>query len=185
MSEEPRDDRSKDELFAAYYEELRAITRARLGRDRPGHTLRPTELTAEAYRAVKERNLIPGATRAEILGAFSILLRRVITDYHRKRSRQKRGGNLKKVTLRTDVDLGQAAVPVIDSLALDEALDDLEKKFGERKRDVVLLRFFGGLTFDEIGSELGISATSAKNDWRFSKAFLGSRLLDHPKTNVE
>lgn len=162
--------RARDELMPMVYAELRRRAAAHLKHERPGHTLRPTDLLHEAYLRLCAQNA-GFKNRDHFFGVASRLMRRVLVDHARARSAAKRGKAL-RVTLAEDV---AAASPPADLLELDAALDELAA-LDEREAQVVELRFFGGLTLQETARVLGISVATAKNDWAHAKAWLFARL---------
>ncbi|MEZ4651432.1 MAG: ECF-type sigma factor [Candidatus Eisenbacteria bacterium] len=165
-----------DEIFRALYDDLRAIARMYFRRERPGHTLQPTAVVHEAYLRFRRRKLKENLSRADALAILSQMLRNYLIDYHRKRNTKKRGGGLKKVTLVTDIE--DSSFKVLDALALEEALEALEKEpRGERLLKGVLFHYMARLTFEEIGPILGISPSRARDDWAYSRAFLGAHLM--------
>ena len=162
--------RARDELMPIVYAELRRRAAAHLKRERPGHTLRPTDLLHEAYLRLCAQNA-GFKNRDHFFGVASRLMRRILVDHARARSAAKRGQAL-RVTLAEDV---LAAAPPTDLLELDAALDELAA-LDEREAQVVELRFFGGLTLQETARVLGVSVATAKNDWAHAKAWLFARL---------
>src|SRR5688500_7538403 len=153
------------------YAELRRRAAAHLKRERPGHTLRPTDLLHEAYLRLCAQNA-GFKNRDHFFAVATRLMRRILVDHARARSAAKRGQAL-RVTLADD--LAVAAAPPADILEIDAALDELSA-LDEREARVVELRFFGGLTFKETARVLGISVATAKNDWAHAKAWLYARL---------
>jgi len=162
--------RARDELMPIVYAELRRRAAAHLRHERPGHTLRPTDLLHEAYLRLCAQNA-GFKNRDHFFGVASRLMRRILVDHARARSAAKRGKAL-RVTLAEDV---AAASPPANLLELDAALDELAA-LDEREAQVVELRFFGGLTLQETARVLGISLATAKNDWAHAKAWLFARL---------
>ena len=161
---------ARDQLMPMVYAELRRRAAAHLKRERPGHTLRPTDLLHEAYLRLCAQNA-GFKNRDHFFGVASRLMRRVLVDHARARSAAKRGKAC-RVTLAEDV---AAASPPVDLLELDAALDELFA-LDEREAQVVELRFFGGLTLQETARVLGISLATAKNDWAHARAWLFARL---------
>jgi RNA polymerase sigma factor (TIGR02999 family) len=167
--------RARDELMPLVYAELRRRAAAHLRHERPGHTLRPTDLLHEAYLRLCAQNA-GFKNREHFFGVASRLMRRVLVDHARARAAAKRGRAL-RVTLAEDV---AAATPdPADLLELDAALDELAS-LDEREGLVVELRFFGGLTLQEAARVLGVSLATAKNDWAHAKAWLFARLKPGP-----
>jgi RNA polymerase sigma factor (TIGR02999 family) len=162
--------RARDELMPLVYAELRRRAAAHLKRERPGHTLRPTDLLHEAYLRLCAQNA-GFKNRDHFFGVASRLMRRILVDHARARSAAKRGRGL-RVTLADDVAAASAPMELLD---LDAALDELAS-LDEREARVVELRYFGGLTLQETARVLGVSLATAKNDWAHAKAWLFARL---------
>jgi len=168
-SEPAREPSAAAELLPLVYEDLRELARARLAFEQPGRTLQATALVHEAYlRVVGDRD--PGwQGRAHFFSAASTAMRRILVERARSRASLKRGAT------RTSLDLDAAATlggdDEVDVVALDEALTNLAER-DLRKARVVELRYFGGLTLEEIGATLGVSLATVKNDWTFARAWL-------------
>jgi RNA polymerase sigma factor (TIGR02999 family) len=164
------DVRARDELMPIVYAELRRRAAAHLKRERPGHTLRPTDLLHEAYLRLCAQNA-GFQNRDHFFAVASRLMRRVLVDHARARSAAKRGRAL-RVTLAEDMAIASAPADLLD---LDAALAELSA-IDEREARLVELRFFGGLTLQESARVLRISLATAKNDWAHAKAWLFARL---------
>jgi RNA polymerase sigma factor (TIGR02999 family) len=163
-----------DQLFALVYDELRRLADA-VRRGRAGDTLSSTALVHEAYL-----RLVPAAgraphDRAHFFALAARAMRHVLVDAARERLAAKRGGGGPLVTL----DEGAAAVPAPDArlVALDEALRRLAA-LDARQARVVEYRYFAGLTAEEAGLLLGVSAPTVKRDWRAARAWLAAGLDD-------
>lgn len=161
------------ELMQLVYDELRAVAAEYLRHERPGHTLQPTALVHEAYLRLAKLDRIEWRDKTHFHVAASGAIRRVLVDHARGKHAAKRGGGGRRLTL-TDADLPLTGAAV-DVLVLDEALDRLNQ-IDERKRRVVELRFFGGLTIDETAKALGVGATTVEDDWVFARAWLRREL---------
>lgn len=151
------------------YDELHRLAEAALRRETPGHSLQPTLLVHDAYlKLAAQRNLDPG-DRSLYLAAGGNIIRRLLVDYARARKARKRGGEQGRgipLPVSIAVDASQ-----VDILELDEALTHLAKNY-ERAAKVVELKFFSGLSGEEISKELEVSLRTVNNDWRFAKAWL-------------
>ncbi len=166
-----------DRVYELVYSELRRIAAARLRAERDGHTLQPTALVNEAYLKLAAS---PGADlqdRPHFLAVAARAMRQVLVDHARRRDAAKRGAGVAPATL---TGSGQpAAEPSgLDSdelLALDTALDRLNA-LDPRLRQVVELRFFGGLTDTEIGDVLGVTRRTVQRDWARARAWLYGQL---------
>lgn len=163
------DERARDEMLPLVYNELRRLAASYLFRERPGHTLRPTELVHEAYLRLIDQRQVNWRNRAQFVGLAAVMMRRILVNYARERAADKRGGDVQKVPL-------SAADPArepedVDVLALHNALDRLEA-IDSRKGRIVELKFFGGLTTNEIAEVLHISPATVDRDWSFARAWL-------------
>ena len=155
-------------LVPLVHEELRRMARRYMGRERAGHTLQASALVNEAYLRLIEVDQVQWHNRAQFFGVAARTMRRILVDFARARGSDKRGGGVHKVTLDSAV-VGSSASP--DLAALDDALEVLRTSH-PRKSQVVELKFFGGLTFEEVGEALGVSVDTVKRDWRFAKLWL-------------
>jgi RNA polymerase sigma-70 factor, ECF subfamily len=155
------------------YDELRRLARQCMRRERAGHTLQTTALVNEAYLRLVNSSRVDWHDRAHFFAIAAQLMRRVMVDEARRRQNQKRGGDVTRVAL--DEELAAAHQPEVDLLALNEALDRLAQ-FAPRKCRVVEMRFFAGLTIDETGAVLGVSADIVKREWRTAKLWLLNEL---------
>lgn len=157
------------QLFTLVYDELRRIAAAYLRRERPDHTLQPTALVHEAYLRLVDQSEQNWNNRAHFLGIGAHLMRQILVDYARKRDADKRGGGERPVTL-DEIALPGFKQPE-EILAVDEALSRLEQ-LDKRQSQIVELRFFGGLTEEEIGELLHLSVRTIKRDWSVARAWL-------------
>ncbi|HUR27519.1 MAG TPA: sigma-70 family RNA polymerase sigma factor, partial [Planctomycetota bacterium] len=162
-----------DELAAALYEELRAVARRDLAGERVGHTLQPTALVNEAWLRLFNGQEHGFQSRAHFFAAAATAIRRVLADHARRRQAEKRGGGAGRVPLEA-VDEG-GPVRSEDVLALDEALERLAAFAPEQAR-IVELRFFAGMTTEELALALGISVSTAERHWRLARAWLRCEL---------
>ncbi len=163
-----------DRLLPLVYDELRRIARRQLHRERPGHTLFPTALVHEAYVKLVERPPeIDWAGRKHFLAVAARAMRQVLVDHARRKSAEKRGGDLARTTLNGD-RLG-FELALDDMLALDAALDRLDRR-DPRLRQVVEYRFFAGMGEDEIAELLAVSTRTVQRDWLKARAWLYKEL---------
>lgn len=170
-----------DRLLPLVYDELRAMARARLRHERPGHTLHATGLVHEAYLRMLASDAPSWNDRGHFFRAAAEAMRRILIDYARKRGRIKRGGGRIQVTL-GDVRVGDG-MPLEDVLALDEAIQRLEE-MDPGMAEVVRLRFFGGLSVEETAHALGISPRTVKREWAVARAWLYAALDESEKVDV-
>jgi RNA polymerase sigma factor (TIGR02999 family) len=160
-------------LFAAAYQELRRLAAWHLRRERHGHTLQPTALVHEVYLSLFGGELVDWQNRAHFFAVAARQMRRLLIDNARARHALKREGRRVRLSL-TDIE-GLAVPEPEDLLALDQALDRLEK-LEPRAARVVELRFFGGLSEKEASAVLDISRATLKRDWTFARAWLVNQL---------
>jgi RNA polymerase sigma factor (TIGR02999 family) len=156
-------------LVPAVEQELRRLARAYMRRERADHTLQTTALVNEAFLRLVNARDVPWQDRAHFLGIAARLMRRVLVDHARTRQMQKRGGGAQAVPLEDAVAISPPLT--IDLLALDRALDTLSAR-DERKCRVVEMRYFAGMTVEEIAEVLHVSADTVKRDWRLAKLHL-------------
>ena len=167
------DREAAERLLPQVYDELRHIASRQLRRERAGHTLQATAIVHEAYLRLAGQADLEWPSRAHFFAFAAHLIRRILVDYARQRNRAKRGGGSEPITLVEMADLALEKSP--DLVALDEALSGLEK-VDPRKATVVELKFFGGLTLEEIAAQLGISVETVGREWRRARAWLYSTL---------
>ena len=166
---------SLERLFPIVYDELRALARARLRQERPGHTLEATAIVHEVYiRLIGSRDVGWNDSR-HFFNAAALAMRRLLIDHARRRGQAKRGGARIQVTL-PDVP-GDSGLSVEDTLALDEAIQRLEGQ-DERMAEIVRLRFYAGLSVEETAGVLDISARTVKREWAVARAWLYDALSD-------
>lgn len=158
------------ELMPAVYDELRRVAGRHLAGERAGHTLAPTALVNEVYLRLGSYQNISWQNRAHFFAMASRIMRRVLVDHARKRKAAKRGGEASVLTL-IESRHADGQVDEVDLIALDEALNDLAA-LDERQSQVVQMRYFGGLTNDEIAAVLGTSIPTVKRDWAVARVWL-------------
>ena len=165
------------EVVPLVYTQLRDRADAYLRREQAGHTLQPTALVHEAYvRLVGQRD-VDWQGRTHFLATAAQEMRRILVDHARRRRSQKRGGSWERVTLSDATTPDGDEVELLD---LDEALEALEA-LDVRLVRIVELRFFGGLTVQEIAEQLGLGVSTVEKDWRMAKAWLYRYLGDESK----
>jgi RNA polymerase sigma factor (TIGR02999 family) len=165
---------AKSALVALVYPELRQIARARMRRERPDHTLQATALVNEVCLRLGHLDL-DWQSKSHFLGVAAQLMRQVLIDYARRHRSAKRGGGMLRVEVGT-VELSNCE-NWDNLLALDEALFRL-KSWDERCARVVELRFFGGLSDEEIAEVLGVSTRTVKRAWSIARAWLHRELSE-------
>jgi len=167
------DESALEKLTPLIYDELRRLARQCMRRERAGHMLQTTALVNEAYLRLVNSSRVQWNDRAHFFAIAAQLMRRVLVDEARKRKNQKAGGEFTRIAL--DEALMPSQQRDLDLLALDQALDRLGQ-FAPRKCQVVEMRFFGGLSINETGVALGISADIVKREWRTAKLWLLNEL---------
>jgi RNA polymerase sigma factor (TIGR02999 family) len=161
------DEQAGTKLLPLVYSELRRLAAAKMAREQPGLTLQPTALVHEAWLRLGD-----GAfeNRAHFFGAAAEAMRRILVERARRKRREKRGGGAEHL----DVDEIEIAAPSANDdelLAVHEALDRLAVH-DPRKAELVKLRYFAGLSFEETADVLGISVPTANRDWAYARAWL-------------
>lgn len=168
------DHAAAEELLRAIYQELRRVAAIRLGDERSGHTYAPSDLVQEAYcRLVGSDGLPRWNSRRHFFSAAAEAMRRILIDHARQKMSQKRGGKWQRVDLPEGLIAGEGKAESL--LALEEALTRLEAEAPD-KAQVVKLRFFGGLTIEEVASALDISTTTADRHWAYARAWLKNEM---------
>lgn len=156
-------------MLSLVYGELRRLAASYLRRERPGHTLQPTALVHEAYVRLLDQRQIDWCNRAQFIGLAAVMMRRILVNHARDRVAEKRGGGAQHVPL-TLAGEGIGAVEV-NLLHLHEALSQLSET-DSRKGQIVELKFFGGMTTEEIAAALSVSTATVERDWKFARAWL-------------
>jgi RNA polymerase sigma factor (TIGR02999 family) len=165
--------RAADMLFPLVYDELHDLAERLFRDERANHTLQPTALIHEAYLRLVDQSQVNWQGRAHFFGAAARAMRRVLVDHARGRNRQKRGGGEAPVTLESV--LIPAELPETDILALHEAIERLAA-LDPRQAQIVELRFFGGMSIDEIALALDVSKRTVEGDWTHAKVWLRHEL---------
>ena len=158
-----------DKLTPLVYDELRRIAHRYVRRERNGHTLQTTALVNEAYMRLAGERKIEWENRAHFFAVTARVMRHILTDYARRRSYAKRGGEARQVPLAEAYVMSEERAAEL--VILDEALAELAK-LDPRKSRVVELRYFGGLSLEETAEVLEVSLMTVRRDWRAAKAWL-------------
>jgi RNA polymerase sigma factor (TIGR02999 family) len=163
------DSNAPDRLMPLVYDELRRLARRRLSGESDANTLQPTALVHEAYLRLVDQTRVSWQNRAHFYGVAASMMRRVLIDHARAHATEKRGG----AAVRLSLDDVQAPLEqrASDLLALDEVLQRLAE-IDERKSKIVELRFFGGLTEEEIATVLDISRRTVLREWKTARLWL-------------
>jgi RNA polymerase sigma factor (TIGR02999 family) len=157
-----------EELTPLVYDELRRLARRYMRRESPGHTLQPSALVNEAFLRLVDQRDVRWQSRAHFFGVAAQLMRRVLVDSARRRASGKRGGGTVRVSVSEAAAVARQAS---EMLALDKALDDLTT-MDPRKGRIVEMKFFGGLTTEEVATVLGVTPRTVEREWRAAKAWL-------------
>jgi len=161
------DKRALAELMPLVYGELRQLAAAYLRGERPSHTLQPTALVHEAYLRLVDQSGPDWQSRAHFYGIAARVMRQILVDYARRKQAKKRAGE--QVPLEQTVDFhGERSG---DLVALDTSLTDLEK-LDARKCQAIELRYFAGLSMDEIAQAMNLSVETVRRDLRMAEAWL-------------
>lgn len=161
------------ELIPAVEFELHRIASRHMRRERPGHTLQTTALVNEAYLRLINQANVKWQDRAHFFGIAARIMRQILIDHARTAGRKKRGGDANRILLDDAVALSPAKSSML--VALDEALERLAA-VDERKARVVELRYFGGLSVDEMAEVLHVHPNTVTRDWTLAKAWLKREL---------
>lgn len=166
---------STGDLFPVVYQQLRDLARAKMAREPAGHTLQTTALVHEVYLRLSTDDTVKWDNPRHFFTAAAEAMRRILVERARRVHSLKRGGGRERVDL-DFVDTGVESEPIA-MIALDEALTEL-KTFDERLNNVVMLRYFSGLSVEETAAALETSARTVKRDWAVARAWLSKRLSD-------
>jgi RNA polymerase sigma factor (TIGR02999 family) len=158
-----------ERLMPLVYEEMRKIARRYMNRQRPGHTLQTTALVNEAYLRLIDSNKVQWQNRAHFFAISAQLMRRILVDFARTRFNLKHGGHVPQVSL--DEAMVVASQRSVDLIALDDALKTLAS-FDPRQSQIVELRYFGGLTEEEVGEVVKTSTRTVRREWAQARAWL-------------
>ena len=162
-----------NELVPLVYDRMRALAARHLEHESPGHTLQPTALVNEAYLKLVDQSRVKWQDRTHFLAVASNVMRRILVDHARSKKRRKRAGGRQRIEL--DEACRVSPRRDIDLLELDDALGKLASR-DARQASIVELRFFGGLTMDEIAEQLGVSKRTVEAEWTMIRAWLRREL---------
>jgi RNA polymerase sigma-70 factor, ECF subfamily len=168
------DPQAADKLIPLVVDELRRLARLQLRNERPGHTLQPTALVNEAYLRLAGDQARDWQNRAHFIGVSVSVMRRILIDHARRKNALKRGWEEQTVIEAEDY-AGLSFEQADELLALNIALDRLEA-MSSRQRQVVELRYFGGLSTEETAEVLKVSPITIKRDWLAARAWLKAQL---------
>ena len=160
---------ASERLFPHIYADLRALAARAFARERPDHTLQPTALVHEAFLRLLDQTQVDWMSRAHFFALAAKAMRQILCDHARRHATDKRGGGRHRVELDETVAVGTDRQ--VDVLDLDQALRKLAE-LDERKSRLVELRFFGGLTGEEVADVLGVSRKTVAQDWTVARLWL-------------
>lgn len=163
------------ELISEVYTQLRRLAAHRMASEPPGHTLQPTALVHEVYLRLSNDRSSPWQDRGRLFAAASLAMRRILVDHARHRKSQRQGGDMERVAL--DVELMGKTIDAEEILDLDQALVEFAK-VDPRAAQIVELRYFGGLSEEEIASSLGIAPRTVRRDWVGARLWLFKWIKD-------
>jgi RNA polymerase sigma-70 factor (ECF subfamily) len=162
-----------DELLPLVYDELKRVAGRQLSLERPDHTLQATALVNEAYLVLVGQHSVDWRNRAHFFSIASEAMRRILVNYAVRRRTEKRGANVTCVALEDVASFPEQKD--LDLVELDAALNRLAEVDREQAR-IVEMRFFGGLTLEEIAEVLNVSESTVKREWRSARAWLLTQL---------
>lgn len=165
--------RARDDLLPLVYQELRKCARSYLQRERAGHTLQPTALVHEAYLRLVGQDRIAWRNRAQFFGVAAHMMRRILVDHARAREAAKRAGAAVRTQISDSVRVCNA--PDVELLLLDQALEELGR-LDARQLQIVEMRYFGGLSEDEVAAALSLSRRTVAREWKVARAWLSRRM---------
>jgi RNA polymerase sigma factor (TIGR02999 family) len=170
------DPRATSDIFPVVYQQLRDLAHAKMNREPAGHTLQTTALVHEVYLRLKNDGEAQWENPRQFFAAAAEAMRRILVERARRQAAVKYGGKRQRMDLE-DVDAAAAAEATNPAamLTLDEAIDEL-KRFDERLAEVVMLRYFSGLSVEETAAALESSPRTVKRDWAVARAWLSRKL---------
>ena len=168
------DQKALDDLLPLVYNELRRLAHFQLRQERPYHTLQSAALVNEAYLRLVGMNTPQWESRSHFFAIASQLMRQILVDYARRRGAGKRGGSVCMLSLEDATE--KAPTKEVDVVALDDALRKLAE-IDPRQSRIVEMRFFGGLTLEQISAALEIGSATVQRDWTAARAWLYRELF--------
>ena len=170
-----------EDLATLIYAELHEAAQDCMRWESPGPLLQTTALAHDAYLKLIDQTRVEWRDRAHFLAVASTIMRRILIDHARTRKRLKRGGDHQPLTL-SRVNIAADSIANVDLLALDEALEKLES-IDSIRMNIVQMRFFGGMTMEEIARMLTMSLRSVEQRWRSARTWLHRELTDDTTSN--
>ncbi|MGH8250221.1 MAG: ECF-type sigma factor [Steroidobacteraceae bacterium] len=169
------DESALTSLMPLVYDELRALARRHLSRERGSHTLQRTALVHEAFLRMVDQTQVDWKCRSQFLGVASQMMRRVLVDHARRRGAAKRGSDPERVDFEAALEAMDDDTADVDFESVHQALERLEALDPAQGR-LVELRFFGGLSIQEAAAVMEVSPATAKREWAIARAFLQREL---------
>jgi RNA polymerase sigma factor (TIGR02999 family) len=169
------DRQALDRLITLVYDELHVIASRYMAHEWRKGALQTTDLVNEAYMKLVDQRDVDWQNRAQFFAVAAQVMRRILLDDARRRFRGKRGAGAAQVPVDAVAIAAPDTADAVDVLAIDRALQDLER-FDPDQAKIVELRFFGGMTVEETGAVLGVSPSTVKREWAFAKAWLYGNL---------
>ncbi len=166
-------ERLAKDLLPIVYDELRELAQKYLRGERKNHTLQPTALVHEAFMRLVDQSRVNWQGRTHFFAVGAQAMRRILIDHARARGRGKRGGDWQRVVL--SGLKAEKSIDEVDSITLHDALETLAS-LDEQQARIVELRFFGGLTVEEVAKVMGVSKRKIEGDWTHAKAWLRNKL---------
>tara|TARA_R110002073_G_scaffold154287_7_gene309381 strand:+ start:21051 stop:21626 length:576 start_codon:yes stop_codon:yes gene_type:complete len=173
------DPNAADQLADVVYDRMRNLAGYLLRGESPGHTLQPTALVNEAYLRLVDQSRVDWRGKSHFFAIGAKMMRRILVDHARGKKRQKRGGERQRIEL--DDNLCVSSRKDEDVLAVEEALTKLAA-LDPRQAQIVELRFYGGLTMEEVAESLGVSKRTVESDWTMLRAWMRRELSDETAT---
>ncbi len=164
------DTAAADKIFPLVYAELRKLAAAQMAKERPGHTLQTTALVHEAWLRLGGEVNTNWNGRGHFFGAAAEAMRRILVDHARRKQAERRGSGKSNLNI-ADLEIAAEQTDDEQILAVNEALEKLTAVHPE-EAELVKLRYFGGMTLDQVATSQGISLAAAKRSWTFARAWL-------------
>ena len=172
-------DNAADQLMPLVYDRLHGLAQKMLRNESPGHTLQPTALVNEAYIRMLGQSQVNWQGKTHFFAIGARMMRRILVDHARRKLSQKRGGGLHRICLEDDLCISQRSDE--DVLAIEDALSKLAE-LDPRQAQIVELRFYGGLTVEEVAEVLKVSKRTVESDWTMLRAWLRRELTSEHST---
>jgi RNA polymerase sigma-70 factor (ECF subfamily) len=173
------DEEAADRLMPLVYDQMRGLARSMLNQESPGNTLQPTALVNETYLRMADQTRVDWRGKTHFFAIGAKMMRRILVDHARGKNRQKRGGGMHRLPLDDDVRVTNRSDE--DVLAIEAALIKLAE-LDARQAQIVELRFFGGLTVEEVAEVLNVSKRTVESDWTMVRAWLRRELTEESAT---